>query len=411
MTVVGAGVRSLIQGADRQPPAPSTPAGTSRPIGAIPFLGVVIVSIGGPLALAALYVPTILDDTNAAAGLVSMAGAVVFGIPLLLWLRYARDIAGPGGLYGFVYAAAGRRIALVQAGLWIASYALYLIYTTASIVYDVLPAVTPAVRPYQPLLEVAIPVALAAVMLAGRTATLAVLGGMAVGQLALVGAQAAVAIGHDAPASAFALRAPTAGLSSATGQIALLYVCGSLPLFLGGEVRRPAITVRRGMVGGTVLVAAAVTAAVFPLAENPAFTRAAIPGMSIAQVFSGRPLALAIGVGVAVSIAGVMLVEYVALSRVLHAITAKPLRTVTAVLAGVLMLTAPVTLINPDRFYNDLLKPSLVALWLSQLVVFVVYPRFAARQHRLRVTDILLTVGAIAFAGYGIYATLHQASS
>ncbi|HEY7047031.1 MAG TPA: hypothetical protein VH373_07410 [Jatrophihabitantaceae bacterium] len=411
MTAVGAGVPGLLQGSDRQPPAPSVTGGAGRPIGTIPFLGVVIVSLGGPLALAALYVPTILDDASAAAGLVSIAGAVVFGIPLLLWLRYARDVAGPGGLYGFVYAAAGRRTALLQAGLWIASYALYLIYTTASIVYDVLPAVTPAVKPYQSLLEVAIPVALAAVMLAGRTATLAVLGGMAIGQLVLVGALAAVTIGHDAPTGAFALRAPSTGLTSATGQIALLYVCGSLPLFLGGEVRRPASTVRRGMVGGTVLVAAGVTAAVFPLAQNPAFTRAAIPGMSIAQVFSGRPLALAIGIGVAVSVAGVMLVEYVALSRVLHAITAKPLRTVIGVLAAVLVLTAPVTLINPERFYNDLLKPSLVALWLSQLVVFVVYPRFAARHHRLRVTDLLLTVGACAFAVYGIYATLHHAGT
>jgi hypothetical protein len=62
-------------------------------------------------------------------------------------------------LYSFVEAAAGRRVALVQAGLWIVSY---LLYTTDQIVYDTLPAVLPGERSYQPLLEIAIPVTLAA---------------------------------------------------------------------------------------------------------------------------------------------------------------------------------------------------------------------------------------------------------
>jgi hypothetical protein len=44
------------------------------------------------------------------------------------------------------------------------------------------------------------------------------------------------------------------------------------------------------------------------------------------------------------------------------------------VLAAALVLSAPVTLINPDRIYSFLIKPPLVALWLSQLIVFAVYP-------------------------------------
>jgi hypothetical protein len=390
---------------------PTTRSLAGRPISSAAFLGVAIASLGGPLALAALYAPTILTDASASAGLVAVAAAVVFAVPLLVWLRYSREIAGAGGLYGFVEAAAGRRVALLQAGLWIGSYALYLVYTTASIVYDTLPAALPGVRPYRGVLEVAIPVALAAIMLAGRAVTLAVIGVMAAGQLALVGALAAVTIGHDAPASSFALQRPSAALATATGQIALLYVCGSLPLFLGGEVSRPTRTVRRGMTAAYVLVAGAVVAAVFPLAENPAFTRAAIPGMSIAEVFSGHSLAVAIGVGTAVSIAGIMLIEYVALSRLLHAVTAWPPRTIVAALAVVLVASAPITLANPERIYNDLLKPSLVALWLSQLVVFVVYPRFAAKFGRVRPVDVALAVGASAFAIYGLYATFQHAST
>jgi hypothetical protein len=126
-------------------------------------------------------------------------------------------------------------------------------------------------------------------------------------------------------------------------------------------------------------------------------------------VFSGHSLAVAIGVGTAVSIAGVMLIEYVALSRLVHAVTAQSLRTIIVALAVVLVASAPITLADPERIYEDLLKPSLVALWLSQLVVFAVYPRFAAAKFgRARPVDVALALGASAFAIYGLYATFQH---
>lgn len=382
-----------------------------RPIGSAAFVGVVIASLGGPLALAALYVPTTVADAAGSAGLVTAAGSVAFAVPLLVWLRYSRRVAGPGGLYDYVAVAAGRGVALVQAGLWIASYTLYLVYTTAAIVYDTLPTVLPWIGPYRPLLEVGIPIVLAGIMLAGRSTVLAVLGLVAVGQLALVAALAAVTIGHDTPARSFALPSAAGPPTTAAAQVALLYVCGSLPLFLGGELRRPARTIRRGLGGGYLVAAGLVTAAVFPIAANPAFVHAPIPGVAMAQVFSGRTLAVAVGVGVAVSTAGVMLVEFVALSRLVHAVTARPVRHVVGALAVVLVVSAPLTLIDPERIYNDLLTPSLAALWVSQLIVFAVYPRFAARQARLRATDLLLAAGASLFAVYGLYTTFHTAST
>ena len=114
----------------------------ARPASAWAFAGVAVTSFGGPLALAALYAPGIVAGAaSASAGLAMVAAVVVFAFPLAIWLRYARQVNGPGGLYSFVEAAAGRRVALVQAGLWIVSYLLYLLYTTAQIVYDTLPAV------------------------------------------------------------------------------------------------------------------------------------------------------------------------------------------------------------------------------------------------------------------------------
>jgi hypothetical protein len=248
-------------------------------------------------------------------------------------------------------------------------------------------------------------------MLAGRTVTIGVLGLLAVGQLVLVVILAVVAIGHDAPANSFAVPSASGELTKAGAQVALLYVCGSLPLYLGGELREPRRTIRRVLPLAYGLVALSVTAAVFPLAANPAFTRAAIPGMSLAQVFSGRGLAVAVGVGVAVSTGGVMLVEFLALTRLLERLTARPMRQIIGALSAVLVVSAPLTLIDPDRIYDDLLKPSLVALWLSQLIVFVAYPWFRARYARLRVLDVALAAGASAFAVYGIYATFQSAAT
>jgi hypothetical protein len=395
------------------PPAAGRPSRLpGRPVGDWALLGVTLTSFGGPLALAALYGPHMVQDASSSAGLAMVAAFVVFAAPLAIWVRYSRDVAGPGGLYSFVEAAAGRRVALVQAGLWIFSYLLYLLYTTASIVYDTLPDVVPGVRPYQPYLEIAIPVALAAVMIAGRTATLVVIGLLAVGQLALVGVLDVVTLAHNAPsAAAFGTRAPAGRLATAAGQTAVLYICGSLPIFLGGELARPARSLKRGLWAGYGLTAVGVTLAVFPLAANPAFTRAEIPGMSVSQVFAGRGLAVTVGIGVAASIAGVMLVEYLALSRLLVAVTPWRLRRIVVGLGVALVAAAPVSLIDPDGFYDDLIKPSLTALWLSQIVVFAVYPRFAARRGSNRTVAYSLAAVATALAVYGLWNTLQAAST
>jgi hypothetical protein len=53
----------------------------------------------------------------------------------------------------------------------------------------------------------------------------------------------------------------------------------------------------------------------------------------------------------------------------------------------------------------------LVALWLSQLVVFAVFPRFATRHGARPATAWGLALGSTAFAGYGLWATLHHVSS
>jgi amino acid transporter len=390
--------------ADRRP--------DGRPIGLWAFTGVAVTSFGGPLALAALIAPGIVADASASAGLAMLAAVVVFTVPLVIWLRYSQHVNGAGGLYAFVEAAAGRRVALVQAAIWIVSYVLYLVYTTVQIVYDLLPAVLPGERRYQTLLALLIPVTLAAVMIAGRRAMLLATGVMAAGQLALAGALGGVTIAHiSTPASSFAAGAPAGSLAKSTAQTSLLYICGSLPLFLGGEVRRPVRTIRRGLIGAYLASAVVVVAAVAPLAAAPGLLHTAVPGVSVAQQFAGPGFANVLGIGIAVSVGGVMLAEYVALSRLVHAISSWRVRPITVGIGVLIVAAAPFMLIDPQGFDDALVKPSLVALWLSQLIVFAVFPRFARKHGQRTLPAWLLSVAASAFAIYGLWVTLHHGAS
>jgi amino acid transporter len=387
-------------------------AGLGGPIGPWAFAGVAVSSFGGPLALAALNAPGLVTEVSDSAGLAMLAAVVVFALPLGIWLRYSRQINSPGGLYAFVEAAAGRRVALAQAAVWIVSYGLYLIYTTVQIVYDVLPNVVPVSGSVQTLLTLLIPVLIGGVMIAGRAVSLVVLGAVAVGQLVLAGILDAVTLAHiSTPASSFTTVAPARPVAKATLNTSLLYICGSLPLFLGGELAAPARTIRRGLIGAFLLAGLVVVLAVAPLAAEPSYLFAPVPGVTVAQDFVGSGLADAIGIGVAVSIAGVILCEYLALTRLLYAIGPWRMRPITVAIGVGIMASGPISLIDPQGVYNTLLKPSLVALWLSQLIVFAVYPLFARRQRLAPLPAWLLGAAASALAAYGLWSSIQQAAS
>jgi hypothetical protein len=405
-------------GADRTRPeggALAPPLGPARPLGQWAFLWVAVASFGGPLALAALNAPLIAGGAISSAGLSMVLAAAAFGFPIAIWLGYARHVSSSGGLYAFTEAAAGRRVALVQACVWAFSYLLYVVYTTAQIVYDLLPAVLPGERRYQTLLEVVIPIVLAGVMISGRRVALLVIGVIAAGQLALAAALSGVTVAHvSTPASSFGASAPAGSLAIAGGQTALLYICGSLPFFLGGELagdlRQRFRTARRGVLLAYLATAVVIIAAVAPLAADPSLAGSEIPGMAVAERFVSHDFAITVGIGIALSTAAVILVEYLALSRLTVAVTAWPLRRVLIGIGVIMVAVGPVMLINPDQIYDDLITPSLFALWLSQLITFAVYPRFVARKGGRVGPAVVLAAGASALAIYGLWTTIQTSS-
>jgi hypothetical protein len=403
-------------GGTAEPPARGAGAtsASARSVGTWGFAGVAFASIGGPLALAGLIVPAVTAGAVSSAGLTTIAAAVVFGAPLAIWLIYARHLTGgvqqhgpSGGLYSFVLAAAGRRVALAQAAVWTLSYLLYIVYTTVQIVYDVLPQVLPGSRQYQTVLALLIPVAIAGVMIAGRAAALIVIGAVAASQLVLGGILDGVTVAHlGFPVSSFGASASAGSFAQAGAKSSLLYICAGLPLFLGGEVARPGPTVRRGVIGAYLVTVAIVVLAVAPLAAAPGITRTDVPGFELTTQFASAGLARAIGVGIAVSVGGVILCEYLALTRLAAAVGGWTTRRASIIIGATMVAAAPLSLIDPNRFYDDLARPSLAALWVSQLIVFACFPLFAWRRGLRMVPACALASVASAFAIYGLWLSI-----
>jgi hypothetical protein len=397
---VAADASSRLAAAD----APGRADAARPPLRPFLFFGLAVAAIGGPLALPTLFPGTAGKGADSA-GLVVVLALVVFAAPLWIWLAFSRRVVSPGGLTAFVDAAAGRRIALVHGWIWALAYFLYLPYTVTFVVYDLLTPVFPGLAPYRGALEVTLPVALVLVALAPVALVLVGLTLLAAAQLVLLPVLGGVAFAHvGARVAAAPTVEPTA---RAVGGTALLFVCSSLPLYLGAEVRGGSRTVRRSLAGAVALVGALFLVAAIPLATVPdALRGAAVPGAAVAQAYGGRGLAVAVGLLTAGSTLALIVAEYLALGRLLHWLHRLPLRSVLAWIGVPFVIADVVSLLDPERFYSDLLKPSLAALFLSQLVVFAAFPRF-----RRGPLSLGAAVIALALAGYGLYTLFASAAS
>ena len=156
---------------------------------------------------------------------------------------------------------------------------------------------------------------------------------------------------------------------------------------------------RRTLVAAVAIVGAAFLVAAIPLAAVPESLRnTSVPGAAIAQAYSGRGLAVTVGILTAGGTLALVVAEYLALARLLRWLHGVPIRTSYAWIAVPFLALDAVSIAFPDRFYDDLLKPSLGALFVSQLIVFLVFPRF--RRGLAAVAGALIASG---LAAWGLY--------
>lgn len=373
------------------------------------FAGFALSCVGGPLALAAVDLPDAVGGSAISAmGLTVLAGAALFAAPLLIWWRYSEEIASDGGLYAFVERAAGRRIALVQGCIWTFSYFLYLPFTVTYLVYDQLPESFPDVAHHQKLLELALPVAISAVLLLAERLAIILVAVTAVVQVALTVVLAVVIARHTGiHAAAFAPHSQAQSVARGIGNVALLFTCASLPLFLGGEVRGGGRTVRRTILFAVVVTAVLLLVTAVPMAGlgESRLATLEVPGYTLVRAYEGSGLADIIAVGAAASVVAVIVAEFIALTRLMRAMVGVSVPRAARVIAALFIAGDALSLINPERFYRDLLTPSLVALYVSQAIVFLVYLRL---RRKPSLVDWVAVAAATSLVVFGLEVVIAQ---
>jgi amino acid transporter len=361
---------------------------------------VVVASIGGPLTITALYTPDI-----APTGLTIVLGILVVLAPLSIWLGFSERIASSGGLAAFVDAAAGRTTARIFAGVWIVSYFLYLPYTVTYIVYDILAPVFPGIHPYRSALELVIPVAICLLIFVSLNTSAWILAVVGVTQLVFVAVLGGILFMHGgASSSSFTADVGSVPLAKSVGAVALLFTCATLPLFFGDEVEGGTRTIHRGLKWGVGIAALFIAIVFVPFATGAGrFFDAGMPGVAIARAYGGRPLEVVVALFLAASTAALIVLELLALGRLAHWLGGWSIRSSLAVFAVPFVLADVISLVNPDKFYNDLAPVSGVALFVSQIIVFVVYPLYRRRQPERLPRALAAATIATALAGYGLY--------
>jgi hypothetical protein len=187
--------------------------------------------------------------------------------------------------------------------------------------------------------------------------------------------------------------------------LSLLFVCASLPLFFGSEVRGGTRAIRLGIIAAFCVVSAYLLVVAIPFSQMPPELRSAeIPGMAIADAYSSHSLAVAIGLFTVISIVGIIVIEFLALGRLANFVLGVPIRAALAAIAVPFIAIDAISLINPEGIYKQLLRPSLIALFTAQAIVFLVYPLYRRRiDPRRWLVPTVVALLAAALMIYGLY--------
>jgi hypothetical protein len=387
-------------------------AGELRPLPSPLLWGFAFTCLGGPLALLAVELPDAVGGRAIdSIGLVTLAGAALFVAPMLVWWRFSGRIASAGGLYGFTRLAVGDRVARVQGWTWVVSYQLYLGFTVTEVVYDLLPQEFPGVAEWRPWLLIGLAVGLSAALVFAERAVLWVLLISVIVQVVVMMALAAAVIdGHGWSWASFSVGAHQGSVARGIANASLLFVCGSLPLFLGGEVAGGGRELRRIVAESTAVVAVLLVLTAAPMAVYAGTRLASLefPGHTVAVAESGATLARWVAVVAIASVVGLMAAEFIALTRLLHALTGTGVRTAGRAVAAGFVALALVSLIDPDKIYDYMITPSLTALYISQAIVFASYGVLVLRERTARPSDLIAAALACGLVLFGLEVVISQ---
>ncbi|MDE1865821.1 MAG: APC family permease [Candidatus Micrarchaeota archaeon] len=371
--------------------------------------GFAIASVGGPLALVMLnfFNTSYIAGSSAYSIYTVLIGILLFVAPLAIWYRYSKHIVSSGGLYTFVKRTFGERAAKVQGWTWLFSYFLYLPYTVIYISHELLPVIFPNITYYLPLISIALAFIIIALMLTFRK-TLYLIAATAVLQLLIILGILFYALSRGIVYSASS-SASLASLTTGSLATSLLFICASLPLFLGGEVKEGSRSVRKALVVSFVIASIFfLIGSIALLSFNSQRISSEFPGLLALKGSMGNSFAYFVAVAVLISLIDLVIIEFIAITRVSYAMLGLNLSKTWAIISVLFILVTMIGIAYPSKFYNYSIIASLAALFASQLIVFVAYPFFAKKKNELKFSDILITFVSCILMLYGLYTLIVQ---
>ncbi len=367
--------------------------------------GFAIASIGGPLALVTIYFFTSSYPVGTYSLYATLFGILLFLAPLLVWYKYSKKIVSSGGLYTFVEKAVGAKTAKLQGWIWLISYFLYLPYTVTYITYSLLPFLFRNLTPYLPLIQIALPMIIIVSLILSFRKVLYFIFVTAIMQLIIISIIAykmlSVSLLHS-----FASVSGTgiAAFSHGVLVTSLLFVCASLPLFLGDEAKGGGKSIRKVLVFSFFIVAIFfILGSIALVSATQQQAASGLPGFLVLGSAIGKNFAYFVAIFSIISIFDLIIIEFIAIQRLSFSmLNLKPDRSLTIV--GVLfILFSALGILNPEAFYQDTLILSLMSLYVSQVIVFLAYPFFARKRFKLQFIDIIIAMVSSLMMLYGLY--------
>jgi len=379
--------------------------------GLILAAGFAVTAIGGPVSLLSL-IPQSAGPHMSSIGFIGLSSVFLFAFPLLIWSRYSEYIISPAGEYKFVEYSVGKRLAEVQGAFWAVSYFLYLAYTPFFIVDDQLIPVIPDLSRFTPILVFIIAVIAVLAMIIRRQYLLFIFTAGAALQIVVI---AIVAIAllvrtrfpYEIDTSIFIPHAPALSLGSGAVDMSTLFVCLSLVLFLPGTVKMDSSELRKVLFFAYFLIATTVVVASFAYSKVPTYIlTSGLPGVDLANFLGGRPLAVVVDFVTVVSTFLLMAAEFLAVVNLLSFVSRMSLGKISLGISLLFLVAVSLGSFDPIRFYETLLKASLIGLLVSQLIVVAVYPNFMAKRLKLTPTGVIVGSVAVVMYGYELYAVI-----
>ena len=182
-------------------------------------------------------------------------------------------------------------------------------------------------------------------------------------------------------------------------------MCASLPLYLGGEAigGRPDHPLLAQVSECRPSRSSSSSRCSRSQPSEPSLRSTDFTGLDLASFYAGRSFGVIVGLGAVISVAGVIVAEYIALSRLLYSVTGIPVRRLLKWIAVPFIAVDALSLLSPDEFDENVLRPSLIALFLSQLIVFAVFPLYRRRRGRLTAVDVGIAAVAFALMAWGLW--------